>query len=248
MVEIKTEKFSGPLGLLLSLIESEELDITEVSLAKIADDYVNYVKNCEEIEPEETADFLLVAAKLLYIKSKALLPYLYHDDDDEDDAKDLEKQLKMYKEFVIASLKLKELLISDSRSFIPPLSKNNRVNKSVLSFRPPKKLQKEDLKNCYLFLLSLVEKELSKRKDVELQTETLEPTISIDDKIDSIRGLLSQKIKLSFSKFLRQSKSKTEIIVSFLAVLELAKQKELYFEQDDLFSDILIDSVNKLEE
>ncbi|MDA3802777.1 MAG: segregation/condensation protein A [Patescibacteria group bacterium] len=246
MTEIKIEQFSGPLGLLLSLIQSEELDITEVSLAKIADDYVNYVKNSDEIEPEETADFLLIAAKLLYIKSKALLPYLYHDDE-EDDAKDLEKQLKMYKEFVTASLKIKELLLKDSRSFIPPLSKNNRANKTIAAFRPPKKLKADDLKDCYKSLLEVLDSELEKRREVELSSETLEPKVSIDEKIDSIRKLLGKKIKLSFSKFLNESKSKTEVIVGFLAVLELAKQKELYFEQDELFSDILINSFNKEE-
>jgi segregation and condensation protein A len=247
MVEIKTEKFSGPLGLLLSLIQSEELDITEVSLAKIADDYVNYVKNSEEIEPEETADFLVIAAKLLYIKSKALLPYLYHDDE-EDDAKDLEKQLRMYKEFVTASLKVKELLLQDNQSYIPPLTKNNRASKTIATFRPPKKLKADDLKDCYKSLLDILKEEIDKRKEVELSSETLEPKLSIDDKIDSIRKLLSKKIKLSFSKFLNESQSKTEVIVGFLAVLELAKQKELYFEQDELFSDILINSVNNFEE
>ncbi|MFA7088208.1 MAG: segregation/condensation protein A, partial [Patescibacteria group bacterium] len=71
MMEITTEKFSGPFGLLLTLIESEEMDITEVSLAKIADEYVNYIRAAQDINPEEMADFLVIAAKLLFIKSKA---------------------------------------------------------------------------------------------------------------------------------------------------------------------------------
>ena len=246
MVEIQTEKFSGPLGLLLSLIQSEELDITEVSLAKIADDYVNYVKNSKNSEPEETADFLVIAAKLLYIKSKALLPYLYHDEE-EDEAQDLEKQLKMYKEFIDASLKVKELLISKNQSFIPPLSKNNRASKTIAAFRPPKKLKAEDLKNCYQSMLQILKEEIDKRKEEKLSSQTIEPKVSIDDKIDSIRKLLGKKIKLSFSKFLNESKSKTEVIVGFLAVLELAKQKELYFEQDELFSDISINSIKNEE-
>ena len=104
MLEFKTEKFSGPLALLLSLIEKEELDITEVNLAKIADQYVEYIKRNSNLSVDEMADFLVIAAKLLYAKSKALLPYLYADDED-DDIEDLEKQLKMYQEFVAASKK-----------------------------------------------------------------------------------------------------------------------------------------------
>ena len=95
-MDFTTEKFSGPLGLLISMIEGEEMDITEIALAKIADDYVNYIRSAENIDPDEMADFLVVAAKLLFIKSKALLPYLYTAED-EAEVDDLEKQLRMYK-------------------------------------------------------------------------------------------------------------------------------------------------------
>ena len=76
MIEFTTEKFSGPLGLLLQLIEGEKLDITEINLAKIADQYVEHIKTLEDTDAEEMADFLVIAAKLLFIKSKALLPTL----------------------------------------------------------------------------------------------------------------------------------------------------------------------------
>jgi len=99
MRDVSVEQFSGPFGLLLSLIESEKMDITEISLAKIADEYVTYIRGAQDIDPEELADFLVVAAKLLFIKSKALLPYLYSGEEDEE-IDDLERQLKMYKEFI----------------------------------------------------------------------------------------------------------------------------------------------------
>lgn len=79
MIEFTTEKFSGPLGLLLQLIEGEKLDITEINLAKIADQYVSYLRTLSDTDAEEMADFLVIAAKLLFIKSKALLPYLEYD-------------------------------------------------------------------------------------------------------------------------------------------------------------------------
>ena len=104
MNDIKIDKFEGPLSLLLKIIEKEELDITSVNLARIADEYLEYIKKSSNILPESMADFLLMATKLLYIKSKALLPYLFTDEDQEE-LEDLEEKLKMYKDFVDLSNK-----------------------------------------------------------------------------------------------------------------------------------------------
>src|SRR5574344_1562914 len=109
MMELKLEKFEGPLGILLKLIEQEELDITEIALASIADEFLAYVETSENIGPEEMADFLVMAARLLYIKSKALLPYLVSAEEEEE-ITELENQLKMYKEFVDASSKIAQLV------------------------------------------------------------------------------------------------------------------------------------------
>jgi segregation and condensation protein A len=243
-MDINIEKFSGPLGLLLSMIESEEMDITEISLAKIADDYVEYVKAAEDIDSEEMADFLLIAAKLLFIKSKALLPYLYTKEDEEE-SDDLEKQLKMYKEFIQASQKIKDIIALGKKIFIPPLGKSRRLQNSVPVFSPPAKLTKEIIHDKYAALLKLLEDELKKREEIKLSSTTLEPKISIDDKIASIRKMILEKVKISFTKLLQSAETRTEVIVSFLAVLELAKQKELSFEQDGLFSEIMIKKFNE---
>jgi len=244
MIDINTEKFSGPLGLLLSMIESEEMDITEIALAKIADDYVEYVRSAENIDSEEMADFLVIAAKLLFIKSKALLPYLYAKED-EDESDDLEKQLRMYKEFVAASLGVKSLFAAGTRLYILPLGKNRRLQSSEPMFTPPGKLNKEMLRDRFAALLAVLEEELKKREEAKLPTATLEPKISIDDKIASIRSMIMDKARVSFSKLLASAETRTEIIVSFLAVLELAKQKELKFEQEGLFCEIMIRRISE---
>jgi segregation and condensation protein A len=233
MMEFTTEKFSGPLGLLLTLIESEEMDITEIALAKIADDYVAYVKQAEDINPEEMADFLVIAAKLLLIKSKALLPYLTSAED-EAEVEDLEKQLRMYKDFAAASLKIKDKLAGKSFAFIPPLAKSRRQAKTAPAFVAPIKVDSALLHGLFLKIIAA----LAKQQEERLPEARLEPKISIDDKIANIRRLLGEKLKVNFSKLLASATSRTEIIVSFLAVLELAKQQELIFEQDELFSDI----------
>lgn len=237
MLEFSQEKFSGPLGLLLSLIEGEEMDITEIALAKIADDYVAYVRRSPEIEPEEMADFLVIAAKLLYIKSKALLPYLYAEADEEA-GDDLEKQLRMYKEFVAASRLVKEQLASRRFLYLPPAvsAKKRRAQFNLPVFSPPAKLTADYLREQYLMLLERWEK----AREAPLAETSLEPKISIEERIENIRRALAAKVKVNFSRLLAGAGSRIEVIVSLLAVLELAKQKELLFEQDELFSEIHI--------
>lgn len=233
-MEINTAKFQGPLGVLLKLIEQEEMDITEIALAKIADEYLEYVESSPNIDADEMADFLVMAARLLYIKSKALLPYLISAEEEEDIA-ELEKQLKMYKEFVEASAKIAELVGRKKFLFSPvALTKNfRRVKKEVPKFKAPKNITAVLLHDRFSELV-----ERLKVTEEKLEEKKLEPKISIEERISHIRGLLSKKIRFSFSKFLQNAKSRTEVIVSFLAVLELAKQRELFFEQEELFSEI----------
>lgn len=235
MLDVTTEKFSGPLGLLLSLIEGEELDITEISLAKIADDYVGYIRAAKDIDPEELADFLVVAAKLLFIKSKALLPYLYSAEEEEEIG-DLERQLRMYKEFVAASLKVKDIIAGRHWLYVPPLTKNRRGQFNLPVFSPPAKLTAAVLHERFLLIIA----GLAKQQEAKLPERTLEPQINIDERILLIKNMLIDKIKVNFSRLLAAASTKTEVIVSFLAVLELAKQKELFFEQEELFSEIMI--------
>lgn len=241
MIEFTTEKFSGPLGLLLNLIESEELDITEVSLAKIADDYIAYIRAAADIDPEELADFLVIAAKLLFIKSKALLPYLYSGEEEEE-INDLERQLKMYKEFVAASKRITEIIGQKRWLYLPPLlnAKSRRSQFNLPVFSAPAKVTAELLRDKFLGLLASLEKQ----QEEKLPEESLEPKINIEDRITVIKSLLVEKIKFNFSRLLASAASKTEIIVSFLAILELAKQKELCFEQEELFSDIQVSRLN----
>lgn len=235
-MELNLEKFQGPLGLLLKLIEQEELDITEIALAKIADEYLEYVKSSSQIDPEEMADFLVMAARLLYIKSKALLPYLVSAEEEED-INELEKQLKMYKEFVEASVKISTLIGKKKFLFSPLIINKNfrRPKKEKTSFVPPKGLTAMLLADRFKELL-----ERFAAKEEPLAEKSLGIKISIEERIDYIRDMLSKKIRFSFSQFLKTANSRTEVIVNFLAVLELAKQRELVFEQDELFSEIHI--------
>ncbi|HNV12771.1 MAG TPA: segregation/condensation protein A [bacterium] len=240
MIDIKIDQFQGPLSLLLRIIEKEELDITSVSLAKIADEYLEYIQNSQEILPERMADFLLMASKLIYLKSKALLPYLFSPEDEEE-VEDLEKQLKMYKDFVDLSNKIQKIIGKKKFSFSRIINKNNR-RFSFLGdyFFPPKNVKKDDLYNSFLKVL-----ERNKNEEEKLEEETIKSEISIDERISFIKNLINKKIKINFTKILQEARSKTEIIVNFLAVLELSKQRELVFNQVELFSEIYLEENNE---
>lgn len=241
MIDVKIDKFQGPLSLLLHIIEREELDITTLSLAKIADEYLEYIKNCKEILPESMADFLLMAAKLLYIKSKALLPYLISEEDQKE-IDDLESKLKMYKEFVGLSAKIQKIIGRKKFSFSRPINKNSR--RLILGddeFFAPKNTSASILQQSFQKVLDKLE-----ALEEKLEEKTIISEVSIEERISFIKNTISQKIKLNFSKILREAKTRTEIIVNFLAVLELAKQKEIIFKQDDLFGEILVEAFSEL--
>jgi len=240
MINIKIEKFEGPLSLLLKMIEKEKLGIAEISLVKIADQYIEYIKNSSNIKADDMADFLVIAAKLLYIKSKALLPYLFPNE--EDDIEELEMALKMFKEFLEASTKIEKKIAENKIMFSPLDRKANRAKiiKEEKTFYPPQKVNKDVICEAYKMLLFVKKPQIKK-----LEEKVVERKINIEDRIVDIEQALLKKIKISFNDFVKKAQSKTEVVVSFLALLELMKQNNVVCSQEGLFQDIQILSSNK---
>lgn len=227
MYKIKIEQFEGPLDLLLQLIEREELDITKVSLAQVTEQYLKYLKQVEILYPEELADFLVVAAKLLLIKSKVLLPML----ELEEDEAILEKQLKLYKEFYEASKKINKILLKKKFSFSRQESKDQLLEPI---FTPPENITPSNLRDLFADVIGKIE------PIIKLPKEIIEKTISIQEKIKHIQEMILHQSCLNFKNLLNGTKSKTEVIVTFLALLELVKQKAVAVTQDNIFDDIKI--------
>lgn len=231
-MSVKLEKFEGPLGLMLKLIEKEEMDITQVSLAKIADEYVSYIRNSQDIRPDEMADFLVIAAKLLLIKSKALLPYLYPEEEEE--LEELEERLRMYKEYVEATKKIEKMLGKKKFMFQREFNRKAAMAGQESRFSPPKKLQAQDMAMVFSDLLGRI------RPAEKLEEKRIEKKISIEEKIKSIHGMILKRVTVSFNKVLENAKNKTEVIVSFLAALELMRQREVILDQEIMFGEIQI--------
>jgi segregation and condensation protein A len=225
---IHLQQFQGPLDLLLQLIEEQKLDITQLSLAQVTGQYIEYLDQSPEITPAELADFLVVAAKLLLIKSKELLPVL--DWQQEEEASDLENQLKIYREYYEASKILHKKILKKNFTF--PREKSPITLAPI--FNPPKWLCKEVLAQAFENVLKNLE------PIVKLPRETIKRVISLKEKIQQIRELILEKVRISFNHLINNSKSKVEIIVSFLALLELVKQKMVRVEQGRMFEEITI--------
>jgi len=225
--KIKLEKFEGPLDLLLQLIEANEMPITEVSLASVTEQYVFHIKNISDKNPEELADFLLIASKLLLIKSRTLIPSM--DLGMEEDGISLEDQLKLYKEYAEASKMVHGIIIK--HAFTYPRERAP-LQKGI--FMPPqgtvpKKLE-EVFKNVLLMLAPIA----------NLPKIAMQRVVSIKEKIEELRNIILSKAEVSFKSLIRGAKNKIEVIVSFLALLELIKQKIISVNQENLFEDIQI--------
>ena len=232
---VQTPVYEGPLDLLLNLIERAELDITSVSLAMVTDQYLAYINGLEQINADEISAFLVIAAKLLQIKSEALLPRPpTRIPGEEDTGKSLVDQLKLYKRF-------KEI-----GSWLNTREGENL--RTYLRIAPPPKVEpKLDLSNLTLEkLVTAAEIAFAKEKEKQpLGVIIAPPRITIREKIDFITKTLKEVERSTFSALLNSGASRLEVVVTFLALLELIKRYRVAAHQEELFNDI---EINRMED
>jgi segregation and condensation protein A len=229
--QVKLPDFEGPLDLLLYLIEREELDITRVSLARVTGAYLEYIHLLEQLQVDQVADFLVVAAKLLLIKSEALLPRppSTQTSEDEDVGDDLVKQLLLYKQYKESARQLGDREAAGLHTYI-------RV-------APPPKIEaKLDLSNITVdLLIKAVRSVLEIEPPGPPVGTVVKPfTLTIRDQMNLIERILRYRPNISFKRMLRRARDRVEIIVTFLAVLELVRRHKVDVVQEQLFGDILI--------
>jgi segregation and condensation protein A len=228
---VRLEVFEGPLDLLLHLIEKQELDITTVSLAAVTDQYLDYISQLEYIHAETLADFLAVAAKLLLIKSRALLPAPpgAGEEETEDVGDDLVRQLREYKKFKELAKRLREREELGLHSYL-------RVA-SLPRLEPRLDLSDVTLND----LLEAVRQALAVEPLAPPVDGVVGPmTFTIGEKIEVIEALLARKHSFRFQSLLLKATSRPEIIVTFLALLELIKGRRIRVQQDKLFGVIVV--------
>lgn len=233
MYSVKLEKFEGPMELLLELIQKEKMNITELSLSKVADEYLDYIREDQNIHLEHLVDFLSVASRLILIKSRALLPMLKFSEEEEEEIKDLTAQLEEYKKFKEASIRLGEIAAEGKIGY-----SREGFGGIKTVFYPPENLNVYDLRKYFqsvLIEIPIVEK---------LQEEMIGEVVTLEERINEIQNMMRSKIESSFSSLVEKATDKVDVIISFLAMLEMIKQRVVNVEQENLFSEIKLSVKN----
>ena len=230
--------FDGPIELLLHLIERQELDITEVSLVAITDQYLRAIEAMQEIEPEALADFLVVAARLLYIKSRGLLPQPEVEEEEEKQSEALLQQLLDYRRFKAAAdeLRLRASMGLRTNVRLAPPQMDRRLDLTDLTIERLAAAAQRAMRN--------VASSVAPPSVRAYPITVAEQMAAILERIRSQAGTEGGGDRyLSFTALLSQSRSRLEIVVTFLAVLELIKQREIAAEQQETFGEIVLRSL-----
>lgn len=229
---VRLPLFEGPLDLLLHLIQKNELDITAISLALVADQFIEHLQTIGQVQADTIADFLVVAAKLLLIKSRLLLPKppAVDDDEEEDPAEQLARRLREYKKFKQAAGLLREMEATGRHCYVrvaPPPSLETRIDWESLS-----------LDDLIAALLRLLEKE----EELQPVGTLVSPRkVTVREKIEWIEQLIREGRPVSFHRVVGTVGSRIDIVVSLWAVLEMIKRGQLRARQHELFGEILLE-------
>lgn len=237
--KISTDVFEGPLDLLLYLIEAAELDITRLSLAKVTNQYLVYIETLSNIDPTEVSAFLVIAAKLLLIKSSILLPSSTISGlvEQEDLGDQLARQLIEYKKYKEISLWLKNRQEIGLRSYLRIAS-------------PIKIIEKLDIQDLTVYdLVDILLEIYFLNEDVTPLSDVVTiTTLTLKKKISDLVKVFIRNQKQCFSELLPPNFSRLDLVVTFLAILELIKNQSISANQDSLFSDIFFERGEKIGE
>ena len=228
---VKTPIFEGPMDTLLGLIEKRKLFINDISLSQVADDYIAYVKNLENFPIADSANFILIASTLVLIKSKSLLPDLSLSSEEQESIDDLEDRLKQYQKYKALSIHLKQRFgINISYSRLP--SKERKI-----VFAPDKNTNTNKFYETIISIIAQIPK-----PDI-VPKAVIQKVISLEEMIENLTERINKSLKMSFKDFSGHGKKdKVEVIISFLAMLELVKQGIIDVKQDKDFQDIQMET------
>lgn len=236
---LKLENFEGPLDLLLHLIDKNKMDIYDVKLSDIADQYIEYINKMEEQKLDITSEFLVIASTLVYLKSKELLPKEV-EDESELTEEELLRRIIEYKKYKDISEKLKEYFLQNSRRFY------KLPDKVEL---PKQKLEKEYSNSIiyekYSILMENHKVKMNKNAE-NIEKIAIKESFSVTSKVKEIFKELSRKPRFVFNKlFSLNAKPKAEVVTAFTGLLELTRRNKIQTTQEELFGDIVVEKRKK---
>lgn len=230
-LKLKLGEFAGPLDLLLFLIRQEQANIFDIPIAKITDEYVKYIRMMKSLDISIAADFLVMAATLIEIKSKMLLPRDPSEVDDEefeDPRKELVDRLLEYEKFKAAAGMLHEKSTVEHAVFQRGKIESDDVNEEI---------------NASVFdILTVFQKILARHRD-EIKMEIAREEISLSDMIKTLRRRIFEEMELNVQAFFEEMHSRRELVTAFIAVLEIVRTESVKLTQKKTFGEIILKAV-----
>jgi segregation and condensation protein A len=237
--QIDTPVYQGPLDLLLQLIETAELDITSLALAQVTEQYLKHLETLQDLPPDEISAFLVIAAKLIQIKSEALLPsQTARSEDEEDLGEELARQLIAYKRYKEIADLLSERKELGYQTFI-------RLSPAKVDLQQNLDLGEFGVDELFEIASTIFFKDLERQS---ISTVVERPKITIKDKINRISEKFSHSDELKFEDFLSEDYSRLDVVISFLALLELIKGNYINVIQEGIFNEIVMVRVKEVSE
>lgn len=242
---VKLEAFEGPLDLLLHLIEKNKVDIYDIPIVEITKQYMEYVEAMDKEDLNLVSEFLVMAATLVDIKCRMLLPKEINEEGEEiDPREELVAKLIEYKMYKYASFELRDRQLYAGKS----LYKVPTIPDEVMQYRPPvdldELLQDVDLQKLNDVFQMVLKRQVDKIDPIRSKFGKIEmEEVSLTDKIDYVKSYTKKRKKCSFKQMLQTQKSKMNVIVTFLAVLELIKNGSITVSQEHTFDDIVINTI-----
>ncbi len=246
-IPVKLEVFEGPLDLLLHLIDKNKVDIYDIPIVEITQQYLDYIKQMEERDMNIMSEFLVMAATLIDIKCRMLLPKEINEEGEEEDPRaELVQKLLEYKMYKYMSMELKDRQVDASRN----LFREQKLPEEVAAYRPP--LDYEEL----IGDTTLVKLQEIFRNVIRRQEDKIDPIRSKYGKIEKeeidmeakalfVEAYIAEHRKVSFRKLLEREKSRMEVIVTFLIMLEMMKVGKITISQEEIFGEIMIEACNQ---
>ena len=241
-LDIKLDAFEGPLDLLLHLIEKNKFNIFDIPIVEITKQYLDYLDSMEEDNMDVMSEFLVMAATLISIKSKMLLPK--EETEEEDPRAELVKSLLEYKMYKYASSELKDMSIDAANAFYKEETIPKEVKEVKEEIDPAELIGDMTMQKLNEIFKTLLRREIDRVDPVRSKFGTItREEIKLEDKMVEIRSEVKGLKSINFKTLLGSKRGKLNLIVSFLAILELMKSGVLMIRQDEMFGDIIIDSL-----
>jgi segregation and condensation protein A len=246
-IPVKLEVFEGPLDLLLHLIEKNKIDIYDIPIVTITDQYLEYIKAMEEQNMDVMSEFLVMAATLVDIKCKMLLPPEVNEEGEEQDPRaELVEQLLQYKMYKYMSMELRDMQVGAAQSIYRKRSLPDEVSGYVPPVDYEELIGDMTLNKLHEIFKSMLVRQEDRIDPIRSKYGQIEKEeVDMDEKTLFVRAYLQEHRSFSFRKLLEKQESKAELIVTFLIILELMKDGEITVSQDQLFDDIRITARKK---